>query len=223
MKNQDENLESKEVVEIASTEKKIWNWLGQYGYCVLKLGLVLVLVWGCCLLLNAWNNCRAKKHTDIYAQLTTLQSRVEWAEQSHPKALRNLQGFVFLENAHTLYDKGEIEKAILYFQKARDYLKISPLKEQALAGCAFGYLQIRQLDMAEKLFLELNKCAFQYLRAQSLYALCFIAEQRNDTVTLESYKKQLQKYEEGDTLIRQLDLLKLTQTSSNDTETLHNH
>ena len=218
-----ENLEQVEVVEVASTEKKIWNWLGQHGNCLLRLGLVLVLIWGAYLLLNTWSNCRAKKHANAYAQLTALQSRVEWAECSHPKALRNLQGFVFLENAHTLFDNGEIEKSILYFQKARDYLKISPLKEQALAGCAFGYLQIGQLDMAEKLFLELNKCTFKYLRAQSLYALCFIAEQRKNEVVLESYKKQLQKYEEGDTLIRQLDLLKLIQTSSNETKNLHNH
>ncbi len=218
-----ENLEQVEVVEVASTEKKIWNWLGKYGFCLLRLGLVLVLIWGAYLLLGAWSDCRAKKHANAYGQLTTLQSRVEWAEQAHPKALRNLQGFVFLENAHTLWDAGEIEKSILYFQKARDYLKISPLKEQALAGCAFGYLQVGQLDMAEKLFLELNKCTFKYLRAQSLYALCSIAEQRKDDVILESYKKQLQKYEEGDTLIRQLDLLKLIQTSSNDTKNLHNH
>lgn len=218
-----ENLDQVEVVEVASTEKKIWNWLGQHGYCLLRLGLVLVLIWGAYLLISAWNNCRTKKHTNTYAQLTTLQSRVKWAEQTHPKALRNLQGFVFLENAHTLWDAEEIEKSILYFQKARDCLKISPLKEQALAGCAFGYLKIGHLDMAEKLFLELNKCTFKYLRAQSLYALCAIAEQRKDEVVLESYKKQLQKYEEGDTLIRQLDLLKLIQTSSNDTKNLHNH
>ncbi len=218
-----ENLEQVEVVEVVSTEKKIWNWLSQYGYCLLRLGLILVFAWGAYLLLNAWSDWRAKKHAKTYAQLTTLQNRVEWAEQSHPKALRNLQGFVFLENAHTLWDAGEIEKSILYFQKARDYLKTSPLKEQALAGCAFGYLQIGQLDMAEKLFLELNKCTFKYLRAQSLYALCSIAEQRKDEVILKSYKKQLQKYEEGDTLIRQLDLLKLIQTSSNDTKNLHNH
>lgn len=218
----DENLEQMEVVEVASIEKKIWNWLHQYGCCLLRLVLVLFFAWGIFLLLNAWNNCRVKQHAKAYTQLITLQSRIEWAEQSHPKALRNLQGFVFLENAHILFDNNEIEKAILYFQKARDYLKISPLKEQALAGCAFGYLQIGQLDMAEKLFLELNKCTFKYLRAQSLYALCFIAEQRKDMVLLENYKKQLQKYEEGDTLIRQLDLLKLIQTSSNDTKTLHN-
>ena len=127
-----ENLEQVEVVEVASTEKKIWNWLGKYGFCLLRLGLVLVLVWGAYLLLSAWSDCRAKKHANAYGQLTTLQSRVEWAEQAHPKALRNLQGFVFLENAHTLWDAGEIEKSILYFQKARDYLKISPLKEQIL-------------------------------------------------------------------------------------------
>ena len=218
-----ENLEQVEVVEIASTEKKIWNWFGKYGFNLLRLGLVLVLVWGAYLLWSAWNDCRSKKHANAYAQLTTLQSRVKWAEQAHPKALRNLQGFVFLENAHALWDAGEFEKSILYFQKARDYLKISPLKEQSLAGCAFGYLQIGQLDMAEKLFLELNKCTFKYLRAQSLYALCAIAEQKKDDIILENYKKQLQKYEEGDTLIRQLDLLKLIQTSSNDTKNLHNH
>ncbi len=223
MKKQEENLNVHMVEEIASTEKKIWHWLRQYNGCIIKLGLILTIIWGSYLLFKSWTNYKAQKQINTYAQLTTLSSRIEWAENKHPKALRNLQGFIFLENAHSLYDNGEIEKAILYFQKAYDYLKITPLKEQALAGCAFGYLKIRQWDMAEKLLLELNKCTFKYLRAQSLYALCFIADQRKDTTTFEIYKKQLQKYEEGDTLIRQLDLLKLTQTSSNDTKNLHNN
>ena len=62
MKNQHENLEQQEVVEVASTEKKIWNWLNKYAYCLLRLGLVLIFIWAGYLLINAWNNYSVKKH-----------------------------------------------------------------------------------------------------------------------------------------------------------------
>ena len=101
---------------------------------------------------------------------------------------------------------GDFGKAVVYFNKAIEHLKISPLKEQALAGVAYAYLYNAQPDMAKKMFLELYKCKSKYLRAQALFALCSIAMQEGDSATFEKYKERLQEYDEGVGFLQKLEI-----------------
>ena len=191
-------------------EKKIWTWLGKYVHYLLNFAIVCLVALCFYFILQKWSQHKTQKLIADYATKNTLEERVKWAEGSLPTSLNNLRGFIFLENASALLEQKNPEKAILYFQKARTLLKISLLKEQALAGYAFTNLEIQQFDVAETAFLELYKCTFKYLRAQALYALCLIAEKRNDANSFENYKKQLQTYDEGVDFLNRLDLLKIT-------------
>ena len=187
-------------------EKKIWDWLNQYGRRVVVAFAVLVVAWAVYLMGCAWNRCRVRKHLEDYSAKNSLQERVSWAEEKQPCALKNLQGFTFLENAHNYMETGDFGKAVVYFNKAIENLKISPLKEQALAGVAYAYLQNAQPDMAKKMFLELYKCKSKYLRAQALFALCSIAMQEGDRATFEKYKERLREYDEGVGFLQKLDI-----------------
>ena len=167
---------------------------------------MLVVAWAIYLIGCAWNRHAIRKHLKNYNTKISLQERVTWAEEKHPCALRNMQGFIFLENAYTCTENGDFGKAIVYFNKAIEFLKISPLKEQALAGVAYAYLQNEQRDMAKKMFLELYKCRSKYLRAQALFALCSIAMQEDDEVTFAKYKERLQEYDEGVGFLQKLEI-----------------
>ncbi|GEM_PF-2794086 len=197
--------EENEVVEVP-VEKKIWDWLNQYGRSVAIAFGVLVIIWAIYLMGCAWNRHTIRKHLEAYSTKNSLQERVAWAEGKQPCALKNLQGFTFLENAYGYVDNGDFGKAIVYFNKAIECLKISPLKEQALTGVAYAYLQNAQPDMAKKLFLELYKCKSKYLRAQALFALCSIAMQEGDEATFRKYKERLQEYDEGVGFLQKLDI-----------------
>lgn len=194
-----------EVVEIP-IEKKIWDWLNQYGRTVAVAFAVLVMVWAIYLIGCAWNRHTVRKHLEDYSNRNSLQERVVWAEEKQPCALKNLQGFVFLENAYNYVDDSDFGKAVVYFNKAVECLKISPLKEQALAGVAYAYWQNTQPDMAKKMFLELYKCKSKYLRAQALFALCSIAMQEGDEASFKKYKERLQEYDEGVGFLQKLEV-----------------
>ena len=197
--------EENEVVDVP-IEKKIWDWLNQYGRTVAIVFAVLITVWAVYLIGCAWNRHAIRKHLGDYSAKNSLQERVAWAEEKQPCALKNLQGFVFLENAHNYTEMGDFGKVIVYFNKAIEFLKISPLREQALAGVAYAYLQNAQPDMAKKMFLELYKCKSKYLRAQALFALCSIAMQEGDEATFKKYKERLQEYDEGVGFLQKLDM-----------------
>lgn len=197
--------EGNEVVDIP-IEKKIWDWLNQYGRTVAIAFAILVVAWAVYLIGCAWNRHIVRKHLDDYNAKSSLQDRVAWAEGKQPCALKNLQGFVFLENAYGYMDSNDFGKAVVYFNRAIECLKISPLKEQALAGVAYAYLQDAQTDIAKKMFLELYKCKSKYLRAQALFALCSIAMQEGDEATFKKYKERLQEYDEGVGFLQKLDI-----------------
>lgn len=194
-----------EVVDVP-VEKKIWDWLNQYGRNLGIAFAVLVIAWAIYLVGCAWNRHTVRNHLEDYSTKNSLQERVAWAESKQPCALKNLQGFVFLENAHQYMESGDYGKSVVYFNKAIELLKISPLKEQALAGLAYAYLQNAQPDMAKKIFLELYKCKSKYLRAQALFALCSIAMQEGDSATFEKYKERLQEYDEGVGFLQKLEI-----------------
>ena len=187
-------------------EKKIWDWVNQYGRMLAIAFVVLTVAWAIYLIGCAWNRHAIRKHLEDYSAKNSLQERVAWAEGKQPCGLKNLQGFVFLENAHNCMEGGDFGKAVVYFNKAVKVLKISPLKEQALAGLAYAYLQNAQPDMAKKMFLELYKCKSKYLRAQALFALCSISMQEGDKVTFEKYKERLQEYDEGIGFLQKLEI-----------------
>ena len=187
-------------------EKKVWDWVNRYGRSVAIAFAVLVVAWAIYLMGCAWNRHTVRKHLEDYAAKDSLQERVVWAEAKQPCALKNLQGFTFLENAHNFMERGDFGKAVVYFNKAMEFLKISPLKEQALAGLAYACLQNAQPDVAKKMFLELYKCKSKYLRAQALFALCDIAMQEGDEATLKKYKEQLQTYDEGAGFLQKLEI-----------------
>ena len=187
-------------------EKKIWVWLTRYGRQLAIAGATLVVVWALYLIGCAWNKHTVRKHLEDYSGRDSLQERVAWAEMQQPCALKNLQGFVFLENAHSCMERDDFRCAIVYFHKAMEHLKVSPLKEQALAGVAYAYLQDAQTDKAKAMFLELYKCKSKYLRAQALFALCSIAMQEGDKATFEKYKERLQEYDEGVGFLQKLEI-----------------
>ena len=195
-------------VIIARIEKKIWDWLGKYGRQLGNAACVIVGVWALYLMIGWINGLRTKQHLSAYATQTTLEERVAWAEESHPGALNNLRGFVFLEQANAFMQASNYEQAAVFYQKAKKLLKASPLAEQTIEGCAFAYMQLNQLDLAEKELLALYKCSFKYLKSQALYGLCYIADKKKDKQQFEYYKKQLATYEEGDLFLRKLDLLR---------------
>jgi len=211
-KNLEKNKDLPDLEELKSIpiERKIWSWLSKYGHYLLNFAIVLLISFAFYTMIDKWNQHKAQKCLAEYAKKVTLEERVKWAESSLPKSLNNLRGFIFLENANKNVKQKNFEKSIVYFQKAYQLLKTSPLKEQAQSGCAFAYLEVQQFDMAEKTFSELYRCNFKYLRAQALYALCLISEHKNDTHNFEKYKKQLQSYEDGVDFINRLDILRAT-------------
>ena len=197
--------EGNDVVNIP-IEKKIWDWLNRYGRHLAIAGATLVVFWAFYLIGCAWNRHTVRKHLEDYSGKDSLQERVAWAEMKQPCALKNLQGFVFLENAQSCMERNDFRGAIVYFNKAMEYLKISPLKEQALTGVAYAYLQDGQTDKAKEMFLELYKCKSKYLRAQALFALCSIAMQESDKTTFEKYRERLQEYDEGVGFLQKLEI-----------------
>lgn len=202
------NTDNAEKAPVVSIEKKIWIWLSKYsGYlgklCALLLTIAVLWILHC-----KWCSYREKKAIAAYAIQTTLQGRVAWAESNQPCGLNNLKGFIFLENANTLIEQKRFDEALVYFEKSLKLLKLSPIKEQALAGFGFVQIQLQKWTEAEKLFLELYKCNFKYLRAQALYALCYIADQKGDTKGYETYREKLQSYDEGGALLNRLDVIK---------------
>ena len=197
--------EGNDVVNIP-IEKKVWDWVNRYGRHLAIAGAMLVVFWAFYLIGCAWNKHTVRKHLEDYSGKDSLQERVAWAEMKQPCALRNLQGFVFLENAHSCLERNDFHGAIVYFNKAIEFLKISPLKEQALTGIAYAYLQDGQTDKAKEMFLELYKCKSKYLRAQALFALCSIAMQEGDKTTFEKYRERLQEYDEGVGFLQKLEI-----------------
>ena len=198
-------------VATISWEKKIWNWLGKYNKWLINAACIVVMAWALYLIGGWWYEHRTQKFLAEYSTQGTLKERVAWAEGCClPKSLNNLKGFIFLENAHAYLDEKDYGTAITYFEKAHELLKISPLKEQALMGCAFTYMQINKLDVAKKLFLELYTCKSKYLRAQSLFALCSIADLEDNQRDFEQYKKQLETYDEGTGFLQKLEVFKAT-------------
>lgn len=197
--------EGNDVVNIP-IEKKIWDWLNRYGRHLAIAGATLVVFWAFYLIGCAWNRHTVRKHLEDYSGKDSLQERVAWAEMKQPCALKNLQGFVFLENAQSCMERNDFRGGIVYFNKAMEYLKISPLKEQALTGVAYAYLQDGQTDKAKEMFLELYKCKSKYLRAQALFALCSIAMQEGDKATFEKYRERLQEYDEGVGFLQKLEI-----------------
>lgn len=197
--------EGNDVVNIP-IEKKIWDWLNRYGRHLAIAGATLVVFWAFYLIGCAWNRHTVRKHLEDYSGKDSLQERVAWAKMKQPCALKNLQGFVFLENAQSCMEQNDFRSAIVYFNKAIEHLKISPLKEQALTGVAYAYLQDGQTDKAKEMFLELYKCKSKYLRAQALFALCSIAMQEGDKATFEKYRERLQEYDEGVGFLQKLEI-----------------
>ena len=196
-------------VETISWEKKIWNWLGKYNKWLVNTACVAVVAWAFYLILCWWSEHRTQKFLGEYSTKATLAERVAWAEGCCvPKSLDNLKGFIFLENAHAYLEAKDYGTAITYFEKANALLKISPLKEQALTGCAFTYMQINKLEESKKLFLELYTCKSKYLRAQALFALCYIADLEGNNRDFEQYKKQLETYDEGAGFLQKLEVFK---------------
>lgn len=192
-----------------SLEKKIWDWLVKYNKWLVNTAYIVVAAWALYFIAGWWCEHRTQKFLEEYSSKGTLKERVSWAEGcSLPKSLNNLKGFIFLENAYAYLDSKDYGTAITYFEKAHALLKIYPLKEQALMGCAFAYMQINKLDVAKKLFLELYTCRSKYLRAQSLFALCYIAELENNNRDFEQYKKQLETYDEATSFLQKLDIFK---------------
>ena len=196
-------------VETISLEKKIWNWLCKYNKWLINTASVLVVAWAFYLIMGWWCEHRTQKFLGEYGTKATLAEKVAWAEGgSLPKSLNNLKGFIFLENAHTYLENKDYGNAITYFEKANSLLQISPLKEQALTGCAFTYMQVNKLAEAKKLFLELYTCKSKHLRAQALFALCYIADLEGNERDFEQYKKQLQAYDEAAGFLQKLDVLR---------------
>ncbi len=203
------NAESEEKVDAISLEKKIWNWLCKYNKWLVNTASILVVVWAFYLIMGWWCEHRTQKFLGEYSTKATLAERVVWAEKDGlPKSLNNLKGFIFLENAHSFLEAKDYGNAITFFEKSYALLKISPLKEQALAGCAFTYMQVNKFDEAKKLFLKLYTCKSKYLRAQALFALCYIADLQGNERDFEQYKKQLQSYDEAAGFLQKLDVLK---------------
>ena len=197
--------EGNDVVNIP-IEKKVWDWVNRYGRHLAIAGAMLVVFWAFYLIGCAWNKHTVRKHLEDYSGKDSLQERVAWAEMKQPCALKNLQGFVFLENAQSCMEQNDFRSAIVYFNKAIEHLKISPLKEQALTGVAYAYLQDGQTDKSKEMFLELYKCKSKYLRAQALFALCSIAMQEGDKATFEKYRERLQEYDEGVGFLQKLEI-----------------
>lgn len=192
-----------------SLEKKIWDGLVKYNKWLVNTACIVVTSWALYHIAGWWYEHRTQKFLEEYTTKGTLKERVSWAEGCClPKSLNNLKGFIFLENAYNYLELKDYGTAITYFEKAHTLIKISPLKEQALMGCAFTYMQINKLDVAKKLFLELYTCKSKYLRAQSLFALCYIADLEDNNRDFEQYKKQLETYDEAAGFLQKLDVFK---------------
>lgn len=193
---------------LVQVEKKIWIWLGKYGrYCLYAL-LFACLAWGFYLILKAVSERTTQKYLSEYGQIVPLEDRVVWAEKPLPRSLNNLRGFIFLENANRCTKREQWQEALDYYQKAKNLLKTSPLKEQSMLGCAYTYLQMQKWNEAEREFIALEqRCSFKFLRAQALYALCYIAHCKGDKKQSERYQKQLKMYDEGAMFLQQLNFI----------------
>lgn len=193
---------------LVQMEKKIWIWLGKYGRHCLYALLFACLAWGFYLMLKAVNERTTQKHLAEYSQIGLLKDRVAWAEKSLPRSLNNLRGFIFLENANRHTKREQWQEALDYYQKAKILLKTSPLREQSMLGCAYTYLQMQEWNEAEREFMTLEqRCPFKFLRAQALYALCYIAHNKGDKKQLERCQKQLKMYDEGAMFLQQLNAI----------------
>lgn len=207
-KNSADPAEVKNKVVEVPLEKRIWDWLNKHSRCIAVTAVALLVVGAVYLIVCAWNRHTVREHLEVYSTKNSLQERLAWAEAKQPCALKNLQGFVFLENAYSFMNSNDFAKAIVYFNKATTCLQVSPLKEQALAGVAYAYLQNAQSDEAKEMFLELYRCKSKYLRAQALFALCSIAMQEGDQSTFDKYKERLQEYDEGVEFLQKLEIFK---------------
>ncbi|HCI57000.1 MAG TPA: hypothetical protein DEW74_02640 [Opitutae bacterium] len=164
------------------------------------IGLTIGAVVG---IFKGWQAHRINHYVAEYAKCSTLADQVAWAKLSVPSQLSNLQAFVFLRQAHEYEHKGEWSDALECYRQAKTYGTLSPLKEQARMGYAFIALQLDQLDAAEAEFKTLYQGPLNYLKAQALYGLCFIAHRRENGEQLKRYLQQLQTLKEGAVFLRQ--------------------
>ncbi len=205
--------EKEPMADVVANERKIWNWLNQHVPLLIYVAFAILILGAISFIFRWLNEQESRKCLQEYRTKTSLSERVAWAENtSLPSSLKNIQGFVFLEQANKSMKNGAYAKAMLYYQKAKKSLLVFPLREQANIGYAYAALNAHQLEVAEKelqaFYQELQifyKCPTHYLRAQALYALCEIAAQRKDLQQFHHYKTQLQACEQGDLFLPQIE------------------
>ena len=205
---QNSELNSEPQRDVTVHERRIWDWLAQHAQLWARIVCIALVIGGLAGVFRWMNERKIQKRLRVYQNKATLAERVAWAEDaSLPSDLKDMRGLVFLEQANEHMKAKEYEKALLFYQKAKNFLKVSPLSDEAAAGCGFAALHVNDLDAAEKVFHPLCKSSSKHIHAQALYGLCYIAGKKNKEQDFSHYKTQLAGYDLSNELSTQLGVL----------------
>lgn len=198
----------KEVVQTIGFEQKVLTWFRRHWMWPVILLAGVVIFWGSGRV-HAW----LKEKQDLrllalFSDQKTLANKLEWAKQELPASLNGLRGFVFLESANDAYTRGNFEMAAEFYGKAVGYLNLSPLLEHAQRGYAFSALHTKDYEKGKQMFELLAKNNLNYIRAESLYALGFLAARSKNWEEFERHTNDLGKLQEGEHFFSQLKALK---------------
>ena len=192
---------------VIPVEIKIWSYLQRYKNILLSSFSIILAAWAFHALFAWGQEKRIQFHLAKYAKLTTHEEQLRWAETRLPKGLNALKGFIFLEKANKDFNKRHYEEAANYYQKAIQYLTISPLLEHAQLGYAFSELYDNHTEEAKSTLISLTNNNSAYLKALANYTLGYLAHNEKDAEAFSNYSKALSQFPEGENFINQLKIL----------------
>lgn len=149
---------------------EFWKKNGVGIFIAIALGAVIVLGYQ---ISNYYNEQREEGVRAAYTAAASNAERLDFAEehQGHP-----LAGVTWMELAEEVYNEGDAQAALSYYERAADVLEGSPLGDRARLGVAMSQLLLGETEDA-RMGLEVlaeNRMALDATRAEAAYHLAVI-------------------------------------------------
>jgi predicted negative regulator of RcsB-dependent stress response len=188
----------------------VYRFWKQYGSTILIYGtLALVVFLGS----QGWKHYSEGREVSLraeYAQLETLEARLEFATR-HPK--HALAVFSHLKAGKEAYEAGDFDKALVHYQQAGRVTKDPSLLSVVLLGEANS---LRESGMETEAIRVLERIAedkefAEGIRAEAMFQRIVIALRRGDSQAVASYTTLLESTDSTQVWVQRLDSIKYYQ------------